>query len=85
MKYSIKFLAISVASAFFVTSCSDDLDTDLPNPVNPTVEEVTPGADSDFEGAVYVMSNGNGQIDGFEQDANSLVSYGRASTLEVIL
>ena len=69
MKNYFKFLFIAVFSALIVTSCSDDDDD------NPGGQ---PGSNADFIGAVYAMTNGNGQVDGTSvQGNNSVVAYGR--------
>ena len=75
MKNLLKFLFIGVLSSLIITSCGDD--------------EVTggeTGGESDFIGAVYAMANGNGQVDGAVQGANSVVAYGRNTdgSLEMI-
>ncbi len=71
MKSYFKFLAISLLSAVIITSCGDD-DEVTPGP------GVVPGEDSDFIGAVYAMTNGDGQVEGTAvQGANSIVAYGR--------
>ena len=69
MKNYFKFLAIALSSSLIITSCGDDDDT------NPGGQ---PGSDTDFIGAVYAMTNGNGQVEGTAvQGSNSVVAYGR--------
>ena len=69
MKNYFKFLAIALFSSLIITSCGDDDDT------NPGGQ---PGSDTDFIGAVYAMTNGNGQVEGTAvQGSNSVVAYGR--------
>jgi len=71
MKSYFKFLAFSLLSVVIITSCGDD-DEGTPGP------GVVPGEDSDFIGAVYAMTNGDGQVEGTAvQGANSIVAYGR--------
>ncbi|WP_299443996.1 beta-propeller fold lactonase family protein [uncultured Aquimarina sp.] len=55
-----------LAATLIFTSCSDD-------------DDVIPdgGETSDFVGAVYAMTNGNGQVAGNIQGANTVISYGR--------
>ncbi|MDA8692965.1 lactonase family protein [Saprospiraceae bacterium] len=70
---SILFILFSMLTlGLFITSCGDD---------------DGPGSSSQFVGAVYAMSNGNGQVAGTSvQGNNSIVSYGRNDdgTLEFI-
>ena len=66
MKSFIKTLSLLLLTGFFITSCGDD--------ENPT----GPGGESNFEGAVYAMTNGSGQVEGTSvQGPNSIVAYGR--------
>jgi len=67
-------LMMSMA-AFLFASCSDDDNNTTPEP-NP----------AGFEGAVYAMTNGTGQVDGNVQGRNSIAAFGRNAdgTLESI-
>ena len=56
-----------LAGAMMTVSCSDD-------------DDVVDSPDGDdFVGAVYAMTNGDGQIDGFVQGPNVIVTYGRSA------
>lgn len=77
---SLKKLSLLFALAAiigFLSSCNDDPEIVTPDPGT---------GSSDFVGAVYAMSNGNGQIDGQVQDENWIAAYGRNDdgTLELI-
>ncbi|MBW1295949.1 lactonase family protein [Aquimarina litoralis] len=61
-------LSALLAVALLVTSCNDDDDF---------VSDGGGGEPDAFVGAVYAMTNGNGQISGIVQGANTIVSYGR--------
>ncbi len=65
MKSFINFLGFAILSTLLITSCGDDDTT------------TTGGSETDFIGAVYAMTNGNGQVDGAVQGSNSIVAYGR--------
>ncbi len=84
---SIKYIfLLSLTALFFLSSCSDDDDSITSTPVaTPVTPDDTTDADSPA-GAVYVMSNGEGQIDGNVQGPNSIVAYQRFSdgTLSLI-
>ena len=78
----------------FMSSCTNEATEDLA-PENKNIEETTQnsvavsrsGSQSSFVGAVYAMSNGDGQVQGTNvQGANSIVAYGRNSdgTLELM-
>ena len=67
MKRLFKSALVIALSATFLTSCNDDDDATVNNT----------GDDTTFTGAVYAMSNGNGQVNGNEQGANTIVAYGR--------
>jgi len=76
MKTLKYFFLIALVSTFLITSCSDDDPVITgPTPTNPTPPD-TPD-DPSVIGAVYAMTNGNGQVEGNVQGPNSIVSYGR--------
>lgn len=65
---NLKFsLYILLASTLIFTSCNDD-DNFVPDGGEET---------NNFVGAVYAMTNGEGQVDGVEQGPNTIVTYGR--------
>ena len=71
MKNLMKFLALLFMTSIIVTSCSDQDESLNPDPANPVTE-------NGFVGAVYAMTNGDGQIEGTQvQGQNQLVAYGR--------
>lgn len=68
------YLLLTAIALGFLTSCDSDDDNSIPDV---STEEPTEGAAS-FVGAVYAMTNGNGQIPGAnEQGANTIIAYGR--------
>ena len=77
--YNLGLLAL-FSTALIFTSCSDDDDI-----VNSTldVQEEVPADEVVVEtsavGAVYAMTNGEGQVAGVEQGPNSIVTYSRAA------
>ena len=74
MKTLIHSLIILFVASIAVTSCSDDDSFFTPNTTDPT----NPVTTADFAGAVYAMSNGDGQVEGTQvQGQNTIVSYGR--------
>ena len=77
---NFKFLIIGLLTISLITvSCNDDDDTNLPdqNQNDDDGDDNDDGDTADFVGAVYAMTNGNGQIDGNVQDDNVIVTYGR--------
>jgi len=73
MKNNKLSLLAFISTALIVTSCDK-------------VDDFSGGGNSDngtdnteIVGAVYAMTNGNGQIDGNVQDENTIVAYGRAN------
>ena len=77
MNSFFKILSIALLSTLVIASCSDDDENTGGNSGNP----------ENFVGAVYAMSNGDGQVDGTAvQGSNSVVAYGRNAdgTLELI-
>ena len=61
--------SFAILATLIISSCSDD-----DNQVTPT----DPGTSANFEGAVYAMSNGSGQVTGTPvQGANTIIAYGR--------
>ncbi len=69
----LKFrIGILLSAALIMASCSNDDDT--------TTTTTNDGGDDqsrEIVGAVYAMTNGNGQVDGNEQGPNTIVTYGR--------
>ena len=59
-------LSVICAMALAITSCNDD--DDVPSDV---------AGEEAFVGAVYAMTNGNGQVEGNVQGANRIIAYGR--------
>lgn len=79
MKKSKIYLSAFLATSMFLTSCKSDDDVvaepnsgDDPTTEDPTDEPATP-----FVGAVYAMTNGDGQVDGNVQGPNVIIAYGR--------
>lgn len=70
---NLRLLAILfVATSLFMASCSDD-DENINIP-----EGGEEGEESNFVGAVYAMTNGNGQVAGTNvQGDNTIIAYGR--------
>jgi len=76
-KFKINLITILAGSALLTSCVSDDFSGGGGNDND----------DDNFVGAVYAMTNGNGQVAGTNvQDANSIVAYGRYAdgTLKVI-
>ncbi len=66
--------------SLLVTSCGDDDLFNLPDQPDQPDDENNgddTGDTANFVGAVYAMTNGDGQIDGFVQDDNVIIAYGR--------
>ena len=64
---SLKIGLYAFAATMLFASCSDDDDN------NTVVDD----EGTEFVGAVYAMTNGNGQVDGFVQGPNTIITYGR--------
>lgn len=64
-------LGILLSAVLVLASCSDDDDNNVVTDGGTTTEVEG--------GAVYAMTNGNGQIDGNEQGVNSIVAYARGT------
>jgi len=72
-------MAFLFVASLTVISCSDDDDNDNSSDDVATSDDDGGGDDngSDFIGAVYAMTNGEGQVDGVVQGPNTIVTYGR--------
>lgn len=78
MKNSKLYVSAFMAFSLFFTSCSDDDNSILPD-INPIGEE-EPAEEEGFAGAVYAMTNGEGQVAGSNiQGPNTIIAYGRNS------
>lgn len=69
-KLNIKIGVVLIAS-LILSSCNNDDDA-----VNPT-DTVSDDQTREIVGAVYAMTNGNGQVAGNEQGPNTIITYGR--------
>jgi len=81
LKFLMAFLFIA---SLTVISCNDDDDNNI---VISDDDGGVDGGDTEFVGAVYVMTNGDGQVpDTNVQGDNSIIAYGRNAdgTLEPI-
>ncbi|MEM9820045.1 MAG: hypothetical protein AAF985_03195 [Bacteroidota bacterium] len=67
-KLSNFFVLFFVAMSLILSSCGDD---------DSTIIDVPGGNTDQFVGAVYAMANGQGQVNGPVQGANSIAAYGR--------
>lgn len=91
---SIYYFMLSLLVVGFMSSCTNEATEDLA-PEAIAITETTQngvavsrnGSESNFVGAVYAMSNGDGQVQGTNiQGANTIVAYGRNTdgTLELM-
>ncbi len=79
---NLKIFAFILMSFALLASCSDDDDFVIEDPVTDGGDDDGDGDDGDdtvdFVGAVYAMTNGEGQVDGTNiQGPNVIVAYGR--------
>jgi len=77
-----KFIIVGLLTLSLIAiGCGDDDDTNIPDQGQTDDGDNDDDGDGDdganFVGAVYAMTNGNGQIDGNVQDDNVIVAYGR--------
>ncbi|KAA1243419.1 lactonase family protein [Aquimarina sp. RZ0] len=82
---TLKNISLSLLLLSFLTFMSCNKDEVAEESIAPTSasivdeeEEIDKSSPGNFVGAVYAMSNGDGQISGNVQGANSIVAYGRA-------
>jgi len=76
-----KFIIVGLLTLSLIAiGCGDDDDTNIPDQGQTDDGDNDDDGDGDdganFVGAVYAMTNGNGQIDGNVQDDNVIVAYG---------
>lgn len=82
MKNLKLFLSLFLAASVFLISCDDDDNDNLIEIGDDNPGDDNPGDDPDgtanFVGAVYAMTNGNGQVPGTTiQGDNTIIAYGR--------
>ena len=76
--YSLSLLAL-FSTALIFTSCSDDDNAQIINQGEEAGDVEEAGEEISAVGAVYAMTNGEGQVAGVEQGPNSIITYSRAA------